>query len=356
MNDFEPDVGYFFGAESEGMGKIYEKEAITIYRWAGMPGNVIPDDLGHQFVEFETLLDNEFDELINDRAMWLLRRSMPRNFDLLKPLADLPQMDSFIPVGNIVHLAMYFSRPDVQEMCKGMAELGGQYMEYFGNLGAMAMELETSGFPVLIQNFGNCPFDEYSCFLRGTIQTCLDTIERDEELDKILERQSQAQLASIAAMPNAPGKIWVTTLTKGSDTFMSDEDFDRYYWKYLKPLIDAVVEKEMTPYLYGEGCYDSRLKYFEQLPKGKCILHIEKTEKLQEYKDRLKDVCALAGAYPVSLLERGTEQQCVDKFKEIFDILGKDGGYIFDTDCSLEKAKPENVKALFDCIKEYGKY
>jgi hypothetical protein len=185
---------------------------------------------------------------------------------------------------------------------------------------------------------------------------CMDMLQYPDELDMILERQCQMQEAKIEAMPYTPDTLWYLTLTKGMDSFMSDEQYERFYWKYLIRLVNAIIDKGMTPYIFGEGYNDSRMKYFEQLPAGKTILHIEKTHDLKAFKTNLKGICALTGAYPVTLLEQGTPEQCVDKFKEIFDILGPDGGYLFDTDCSMENCKPENLEALYGYIKDYAKY
>ena len=39
-----------------------------------------------QFIEYPTLLDDEFDEFFSDRTGWTMRKSLPRESDLLKPL------------------------------------------------------------------------------------------------------------------------------------------------------------------------------------------------------------------------------------------------------------------------------
>jgi hypothetical protein len=36
--------------------------------------------------------------------------------------------------------------------------------------------------------------------------------------------------------------------------------------------------------------------------------------------------------------------------------VGKDGGFIMDASASLDDAKPENVKAMFEFTRAYGTY
>ena len=40
----------------------------------------------------------------------------------------------------------------------------------------------------------------------------------------------------------------------------------------------------------------------------------------------------------------------------IGDVVGKDGGYVMAPGSSLDKAEPENLKAMVDFTKEYGRY
>ena len=43
------------------------------------------------------------------------------------------------------------------------------------------------------------------------------------------------------------------------------------------------------------------------------------------------------------------------KAKEIIDIMGPDGGYMFATSASVDQAERRNMEALFQTIEDYGK-
>jgi hypothetical protein len=45
-----------------------------------------------------------------------------------------------------------------------------------------------------------------------------------------------------------------------------------------------------------------------------------------------------------------------DYCKKLIDVVGKRGGFIMDASTNLDDAKPENLKAMFEFTKEYGRY
>ena len=67
-------------------------------------------------------------------------------------------------------------------------------------------------------------------------------------------------------------------------------------------------------------------------------------------------VAAIAGNVPNILLLSGTPDDVREYCKKLLDTVGKDGGFIMDTEVMLDEAKPENLKAMIDFTKEYGIY
>jgi hypothetical protein len=45
-----------------------------------------------------------------------------------------------------------------------------------------------------------------------------------------------------------------------------------------------------------------------------------------------------------------------DYVKELIDVVGKNGGLIVDSGSVIDEAKHENVKAMVEFTKEYGRY
>jgi uroporphyrinogen-III decarboxylase len=68
-----------------------------------------------------------------------------------------------------------------------------------------------------------------------------------------------------------------------------------------------------------------------------------------------KTVC-IAGNMPSTVLQVGTVDDVKRICKELIDVVGKDGGYIMAPASALDEVKPENLKAMIEFTKEYGKY
>jgi uroporphyrinogen-III decarboxylase len=146
--------------------------------------------------------------------------------------------------------------------------------------------------------------------------------------------------------------VWVHKSTR---EFMSNEQFNEFYWPYLRKGILALVEKGITPVIYWEADFESRLEFIGDLPKGKVVYHLSNTNP-QKARDVLGDTCCLVGNVPNIMLLSGTPDDVKGYCKKLIDTVGKKGGFIMDAAVMLDEAKPENLKAMIDFTKEYGVY
>jgi uroporphyrinogen-III decarboxylase len=73
-------------------------------------------------------------------------------------------------------------------------------------------------------------------------------------------------------------------------------------------------------------------------------------------KEILKDHVCIEGNVPSSLLQIGSVQEVKDYCKNLIDTVGKGGGYILGPRSSTDEVKPENLKAMIEFTKEYGRY
>lgn len=65
----------------------------------------------------------------------------------------------------------------------------------------------------------------------------------------------------------------------------------------------------------------------------------------------LKRECAI-----ILIFCTGTFEDVKAYCKKLIDVVGKGGGFIMDAAGVIEEAKPENVKAWLEDIREYGIY
>ena len=136
---------------------------------------------------------------------------------------------------------------------------------------------------------------------------------------------------------------------------MSPEQFETFYWPTLKQLLLALIEEGLTPCPFFEGDCTSRLEHIAELPKGKLLVQLDATDMVKA-KEILRDQVCIAGNVPLSLLQTGTPEDVKNYCKKLIDMVGKGGGFIMSPSGVLDGPKPENLKAMIDYTKEYGRY
>ena len=77
---------------------------------------------------------------------------------------------------------------------------------------------------------------------------------------------------------------------------------------------------------------------------------------MKEVKKRFTGWACFGGNLPVSLLKAATPQVVEAYVKQLIDDVAGDGGYIISTGAVLDDATPQNLHAMFDAGKKYGKY
>jgi len=354
LNDFDPDKTGGVGMVYAGEGPMLELEQPKNMRWAGMPGDIIDINSLQQHIEYPTLLDDEYDEFFSDRTGWTLRRQTPRNSGLLGPLTDLLGGSMMSARG----LAAKVSTPEFKAMLEDLWKLHELNQTYQAGVKDINDTTREMGYPNFSGGMAAVPFDSYSDFLRGTILSLQDLYDHEEEVEKYIEEAFEQTLHMIRMMgsnPASKGKHVFMALHKGMDGFMSDEHYRHFYWRHLQKIIETIIDVDMVPYIYTEGKYNSRLDCLTEVPVGKVFYHFE-TVDMALAKSKLKDIACISGGFSTNLRQFGTPEQVKDEVKRLLDICAPGGGFIFETTSALSHVKRENVEAMFETVKTYGKY
>ena len=203
---------------------------------------------------------------------------------------------------------------------------------------------------------GLVPYDTLSNYFRGTIGTFEDLIECPDLVEQAVDLFTDLQIANFqyfryAQMPVKRVMFW---MHKGMDGFMSPGQFETLYWKPFMKVVHALAEMDVTSIIYTEGKYDSRLEQMVDLPENKCVVHFENVN-LQNAKNIVGKNSCITANFPVYLLEYGTEEQVIEEAKRQIDIGAPGGGFIFETNASIENVKRENLLVLYDTVRTYGK-
>jgi uroporphyrinogen-III decarboxylase len=317
------------------------------------PGHGVSRYHTHQFVEGEYMKQDEYDLLLNDTSDFLVRRYLPRVYGILAPTGMLPPLNTLMNMLPFHNLAS----PDFVEMLEKLIKISKEAVQWQTEAASLARELTELGYFCRNAPFmAGAPFDSISDFLRGMRGTMLDMYRVPDKLIRACEMMCRIQLERIAQVPQ-PTEFTPAfmALHRGSHGFMSLNQFEVYYWPYLLKVINALVEKGYTPDIFFEGDYSTRLEYLAQMPKGKVIARFDRID-MARAKEILGGKICIAGNMPVSLLQVGTVDDVKKKCKELIDTAGKDGGYIMAPASALDEVKPENLKAMIDFTKEYGRY
>ena len=355
MLKYDPDIAQG-ASDMAGQGPILDLLGLKYLEWAGKPGTKISENSIQQILEFPILLDEEFDKFFSDRSGWALNNSMPKISRLCEPLADMKFPLSHHGGPQLV--ASEFSKPEMKKMIQTLWEVDALYKEREPKVPAVVKAVSELGYPDMGGGRAVVAFDEYSDTLRGTLLSLTDLYDYEDEVQRFIDEYHPMMLESIRNLNkdgSHSGKFVSMALHKGMDGFMSDEQYVKFYWRYLQEIICTIVDSGMIPYVFCEGRYSTRLKHLRDIPKGKVVYKFEDVP-MELAKKAVGDVATITGGFSNALLFYGTKQQVIDECKKMIDDCAPGGGFIFQTKASLTYEKKENVDALFETIREYGKY
>jgi hypothetical protein len=346
---FQPDldIGPILAYPAPAM----EKLNINWFKWAG---HGLGDHVMYQYQESENMTAAEYDEFIYDPSHFLMSKWLPRSFPPLAGLAGWPAVRTFMWfgwTGGFVGMA----QPEVQEALRNAADAGEEIGRWFASIGQYTQETNAKGNPLLYACLDWPPFDIIGDTLRGTRGILGDIRRHPDKLLEALEVSTKIFIEYGSAAKGAELPLAWIWMHKGASSFMSDEQFKTFYWPFLRKGMLALIDMGITPVLYTEADIESRLEHFADVPPGKVIYHTSRTN-IQKAKDVLGGIAAVAGNVPNIMLHKGTPDDVREYCKNLIDTVGKGGGFIMDTAVMLDEAKPENLKAMIDFTKEYGRY
>ncbi|MCL2825838.1 MAG: hypothetical protein FWD72_00355 [Eggerthellaceae bacterium] len=332
-------------------GRSNELAGSRMIDWPGRPGTKVPDFTTYQVLENEYMSPDEYPELLRDYTGFMIRKYIPRAYSNLGGLAPV----SFLPtivLGTGLLAGLY--NPSVIEAFDIIKQIGAHDGEAAAAAEKVGAELAALGIPPMMTGIGEAPFDILSDYFRTTTGAMEDMLECPDMVEAACDLFADIQIASWEYFKFAPlpVKRVFFPLHKGMDGFMGPKQFDTLYWKPLLKCVNALVAMGVTPFLYSEGNYFSRIDAMTDLPKGKCILHFESADPAA-CKKAFKDVACLSGFFPIYHLEWSSKQTVIDETKRYLDILADGGGYIFDTNAVVENAKRENWEAMVETVRGY---
>ena len=274
----------------------------------------------------------DYDAMIEDILKFLWTKFIPRK------LPNLLEGDSLTKLKNATRDMLEYKAWD-KEITKIMKEEYGTMCLFAGETEYLApyadlLVDDLRGMKGLMRDIRRCP-DKLAEWLEHFGVFGLDTASREKGSN--------------------PGKPADYTMTCLAHTFMNAKQFERFYWPYMKAVLDYAAEYDKVVFCFLEGNNERYHDYLVEAGQGHAVLYMEKDDPFKAKKDFEYKHCT-GGGMPSLLMKNGTPQECVDYAKKLIDELAYDGGYVFGQDLMVSypaDCDPDNLLAVNNFVNNY---
>jgi uroporphyrinogen-III decarboxylase len=147
----------------------------------------------------------------------------------------------------------------------------------------------------------------------------------------------------------APAALYV--LHKGADSFMSQAQFEKFYWPTWKQVMMGLYEEGIVSYLFIEGSYNNRLENLAEMPEKSLVCHFDQTD-MSRVKEVLSDKYIIAGNVPASLMATGSTDEVRAYCDNLVELFADTPAYILAHGCYFENTTDDKMRAFIDAVKQ----
>ena len=350
MHDFDMDS--FIAPSLVFPGPVMDMIDYKLEKW---PGHGLADDAPiYQFIEGEYMPPEEYDALITDPADYLQRYFLPRSVGAFSAFKKLSPITPFVAIP--VWYISQFGDPEIRQAYQTLLDAGQECMKWMAVVGEVSQAGLEAGYPNIWGGMSGAPFDMIGDMLRGTRGIMMDMFQRPDKLHEAMARLVPIAINEAVSSANASGcPIIFMPLHKGTGGFMSNQQFETFYWPSFKKVLMGLVSEGLVPMPFAEGNYEPRLEIVRDMPRSSVIWFFEQMD-MAKAKKILGDNACIAGNVPVSLMCTGTPEQVKEHCRELIEICGKGGGYMLTAAAYMDIGNPDNLRAMMEAAKEYGVY
>ncbi|MCX6080207.1 MAG: hypothetical protein NTW32_11790 [Chloroflexi bacterium] len=330
-------------------GKVMDMLGYNTYIWGGQK---LPDNMVIQAVEGEYMTADEYKDFAADPTNFWLKKYLPRVMPTLAPLAILAEFPRVSENVDIIDMMVPFGLPPFQAMLRTMMEAGDELMRMLAVVGQTGGMIAGAGFPGMGMNIVKTPFDYLGDTLRGTKGILMDMYRHPNDLLAATEAYVPVLINAIVNASdrgNAPAALYV--LHKGADTFMSQAQFEKFYWPTWKQVMLALYEEGIICQLFIEGSYNHRLENLAQMPDKSLVCHFDKTD-MRRVKEVLSAKFTIAGNVPASMMSTGTVDEVRAYCNNLVELYQDAPGYIMAFGCSFETSTEEKLRAFQNSVRK----
>jgi len=288
-----------------------------------------------QHPEVVGMLPEEYDYLIEKPFDCLLERILPRQYKALR-------LDEPFSMAINFTKSMLCYQHDMAQAGAIVAKLKEKYGYYAG------ADRRAGGLT-------SAPFDFLADQLRGFKGISMDVRRMPEKVAAACEALYPIVLKK--GMPATVSNSAAVFIPLHMPTFMREQDFAKLWWPSFKKMIDEYASLGVHCQLFCEDNWNRYLDYLYELPVDTRLMFEYGDARL--IKEKLGRKHIITGLYPVTMLKTHTREQCLDKAKEMLDVLAPGGKYFFNLDknpLTIKDIKLENLCAVTEYIRDHSAY
>ena len=349
LSRYESDL---FWCPANYPANVMEVLGTTAVRWPGATCG-IDHTKSFQVVDNCYLEEDEYDEFIANPSAFFVNKVWPRRHKKLAPMANL-SFDNVVEFGHYASMSQ-FADPEMKEMLLTLIAAGEQskkWIEAQGILNATALEMQCPLGSIL---GAHAPYDMLADNLRGYIELPMDLEEIPEKVLAAIDVMTGYALKEVDAVKAAGLDYVFMPLHGGTDDFMSDETYLKFYMPSLKIVLEHALELGITPYVFFEGKYNNRLEILRDVyPKG--IIGMFEQVDLKKAKSILEGHMCICGNIAGASLVYGKPEEIVDATKKMIDDCAPGGGFIMDCSIVMDHYNEANFDAWYETTMKYGSY
>jgi uroporphyrinogen-III decarboxylase len=307
-----------------------------------------------QFVEGEYMMADEYDPFIKDPHDFLLRTFLPRAAGALGGLRNL-RPGTLSMTMPLAYVSQY-GDSQVRASFLAILEAALETMKWQDAVAEVRQVALSKGLPAFYGGMSGAPFDFFGDVLRGTRGIMTDMYRRPEKLVEAMERVAPLLVQDGVNGAEATGcPIVFIPLHKGTGGFMSQNQFETFYWPGLRQVMLGLIDEGIVPLPFAEGDYGPRLETICDMPRASLVWHFEAMD-MARAKETVGKTACIMGNVPVSLLCTGSASQVKEACRRLIEQCAPGGGYILAGAASVGEVSADNLRAMTEAAKLYGPY
>ena len=333
-----------------------------IVRWPGSSRSecATADGISYQYIEDEYMRADEYDELICQPEGYLLRKYLPKIFSGLEGLSTIPNIFNMAELIGYTGTLASISKGTPARAAIDMLLKAADKAVATEKLQVKASSLVAHkfGVPCLYGGHSFAPFDLIGDTMRCTMGIMTDLYRCPDKVIKATQALvPMAVQIGVQGVEKTGNPFVFMPLHKGSDIFLSQEQFKTFYWPSLKKTLLELINAGCVPILFLEGAYDKRLDVLaaDPLPKGQSIWIFSQID-MKEAKKKVGPWACIAGDVPASLFKQGSLEMLESYCKNLIETCAPGGGFFLFSGAILDQANPENIHTFLNCARKYGQY